>query len=124
MFVMLSVASLCAVVLIGGPLTLVCRHRPTMWIASDDAIMCFVAPVIIMFCTFGFLSLGWRLTHGSFAEASAQGWIGSGVIVAISVGIWILLARWIRAGRRDPVAAASAPAAGTQPGAGASGSSR
>ena len=124
MFTMLTVASLCVVVLIAGLLSLVCRYRPTLWFASDDGITCFVAPVMIMFGTFGVLSLGWRLTHGGLAEVSAQGWVGSVVIVAIAVGIWILAARWIRAGGRDPVAAACAPAAGPRPGAGASGSSR
>jgi hypothetical protein len=124
MFTMLTVASLCVVVLIAGLLSLACKYRPTMWVASDDAITCFVAPAMIMFGTFGVLSLGWRLTHGGVVEVSAQGWIGSVVIVAISVGIWILLARWIRAGRRDPVAGASPAAAGARPGPGASGSSR
>jgi len=122
MFIMLTVASLCAVVLIAGLLALVCRHRPEMWIATDDAIMCFIAPVMIMFGTIGMLMMGWRLTHGGLAEVSAQAWLGSAVIVAIAVGVWILAARWIRAGRRDPLAAASA--AGSQRGAGTSGSSR
>ena len=61
---MISVASICAVVLIACLLALVCRRHKTLWIASDDAILCFVSPVVIMLATFGFISLGWRVTHG------------------------------------------------------------
>lgn len=106
MFIILTVASLCAVLLGTCLLALVCRHRKTMWIASDDAILCFVAPVIILLATFGFISLAWRLTHGGFAAVSIAGWIGSVVIVAIFVAIWLLLAPRIRESGRNPAAAA------------------
>jgi len=109
MFIMLTVASLCAVSLSACLLALVCRHRETMWIASDDAILCIVTPVMILVATFGFISLGWRLTHGGFAAVSVTGWVGSAIIVAISLGIWFLLAPRIRGSRRNPTAAALSP---------------
>lgn len=106
MFIMLSIASLCAVVLGACLLALVCRHRETMWIASDDAIMCFATPAMILVSTFGFISLGYRLTHGGLAAVSIDAWIGSAVIVAISVAIWLLLAPRIRASGRNPATTA------------------
>ena len=95
---MLSVASVCAVVLIAGLLRLACRHRKDLWIVSDDAILCLVAPVVILLSTFGASSLGWRVTHGGFAAVSVGGWIGSLVIAAVFIGAWLVLAPRIRAG--------------------------
>jgi len=105
MFIMFSVASLCAVVLIAGLLRLACRHRKDLWIVSDDAILCLAAPVIILLSTFGASSVGWRITHGGFAAVSAAGWAGSLVIAALGVGVWMLLAPRIRAGARSKQAA-------------------
>ena len=98
MFVMITVASLCAVVLIGGLTGLVCRHRAHWWIASDDAILCLVSPVVILLLTFGGVSIGYRLTHGGFAAVSAEGWIGSAVILGASAAVWMLASRGIRKG--------------------------
>jgi hypothetical protein len=80
-----------------------------MWVASDDAILCFVAPAMILVATFGFISLGYRLTHGGLAAVSIEGWIGSAIVVAVFVGAWFPLARLVREGSRNPVAAALQP---------------
>jgi len=99
MFIMFSVASLCAVVLIAGLLHLACRHRKDLWIVSDDAILCLAAPVIILLSTFGASSVGWRITHGGFTAVAIGGWIGSVLIAALAVGVWLLVAPRIREGR-------------------------
>jgi hypothetical protein len=96
MFIMISVASLSAVLLIGGLVRLACRHRGDLWIVSDDAILCVVSPAVILLGTFGAVSIGWRITHGGFAAVSLGGWIGAAVIAALALGIWHLLASRIR----------------------------
>jgi hypothetical protein len=106
MFIIFSVAALCAVVLIGGLVRLVCRHRGDLWIASDDAILCVVSPVVILLGTLGAVSIGWRVTHGGFAAVSLGGWIGAAAIVAVSAIIWRVLAARIRAGGRARVRSA------------------
>lgn len=109
MFIMLTVASLCAVVLIANLLRLACRNREleSSWIVSDDAILCFISPVMIALATFGFISLGWRITHGGVAAVSIEGWGGSALIIAIFVGLWLMLAPRIRGYRRKPESAPS-----------------
>jgi hypothetical protein len=102
MFLVITVASLCGVVLIGGLMRLACRHRAGWWFTSDDAILCLVSPVIILLLTFGGVSIGYRMTHGGFRAVPVEGWIGAVVILAISAGIWALLARWIRRGEGMP----------------------
>ncbi len=109
MYLMITVASICAVVLIACLLALVCRHHKTLWIASDDVILCFVSPVAIMLATFGFISLGWRITHGGLAAVPIGGWIGSAVIVAAAVATWLLLARRIREAGRAASRSGAAP---------------
>ncbi len=113
MFIMLTVASLCGVVLIANLLRLACRNPETesLWIVSDDAILCFISPVVIALATFGFISLGWRLTHGGFSAVSIEGWGGSALIIAIFVGLWFLLAPRIRGYRRK---SGSVPSGSTQ----------
>lgn len=110
MFIMLSVASVCAVVLIAGLLRLACRYRKDLWIVADDAILCVVAPVLILLATFGGTSLGWRIAHGGFAAVSVEGWIGAALIVAAAAGLWRVLARWLRAGGRQPASTVDGPA--------------
>jgi len=106
MFTMISVASLCAMLLIGGLVREACRHRSDLWIVSDDAILCVVSPVVILLGTGGAVSLGWRMTHGGLAAVSVAGWVGSAVIAAIAAGIWYLLASRIReSGRKRAMAA-------------------
>jgi hypothetical protein len=100
MFLMTSVASICAVVLIAGLVRLACQHGSDSGITSDDAILCFVSPVLILLLTFGGVALGYRLTHGGLAAVSAEGWIGSVVIAALSFVIWAVLARRIRGAAR------------------------
>ena len=109
MFTMISVASLCAMLLIGGLVREACRHRSDLWIVSDDAILCVVSPVVILLGTGGAVSLGWRMTHGGFAAVSVAGWAGSAVIAAIAAGIWHLLASRIRESGRKRATAAAAP---------------
>jgi hypothetical protein len=106
MFIMIAVASLSAVLLIGGLVRLACRHRSDLWIVSDDAILCVVSPAVILFGTFGAVSIGWRITHGGFAAVSLGGWIGAAAIVAVSAIIWRVLAARIRAGGRARVRSA------------------
>lgn len=101
MYLMLSVASLCAVLLIGGLVGLACRHRRDLWFTSDDVILCVVSPVIIVLGAFGAVSLGWRITHGGFAAVSIGGWIGAAAIAALTVVIWRVLAARMRAGGRE-----------------------
>ena len=96
MFIMITVASLSAVLLIGGLVRLACRHRGDLWIVSDDAILCVVSPAVILFGTFGAVSIGWRITHGGFAAVSLGAWIGAAAIVAVAFGIWRLLGARIR----------------------------
>ena len=96
MFIMITVASLSAVLLIGGLVRLACRHRSDLWIVSDDAILCVVSPAVILFGTFGAVSIGWRITHGGFAAVSLGAWIGAAAIVAVAFGIWRLLGAHIR----------------------------
>jgi len=100
MFVIIMAASLCGVVLIGGLTGLACRHRTDWWFTSDDAILCLVSPVVILLLTFSGVSFGYRLTHGGFAAVPIAGWIGAAAIIAISAGLWPLLARSIRKGGR------------------------
>lgn len=106
MFLMAAVASICAVVLIAKFVRLACQHGSDSWITSDDAILCFVSPLLILLLTFGGVALGHRLTHGGLGATPAEGWIGSAVIVAISFVIWVVLARRIRGADR---AAAGTP---------------
>jgi hypothetical protein len=100
MFIMITVASLSAVLLIGGLVRLACRHRSDLWIVSDDAILCVVSPVVILLGTFGAVSIGWRITHGGFAAVSLGAWIGAAAIAAVSAVVWRVLAARIRAGSR------------------------
>jgi hypothetical protein len=108
MYLMLSVASLCAVVLIGGLVGLACRHRRDLWFTSDDVILCVVSPVIIVLGTLGAVSLGWRITHGGFAAVSTGAWIGAALIAAGAAVIWHFVAARIRESGRE--LARSAPA--------------
>ena len=99
MFVMLTVASICAVALIAGLVAVMCRHPGTadLWIVSDDAILCLVAPALIVLVAFGIIALSWRMTHGGFAAITAEAWLGSAAVVAISFGLWFPLVGKIRA---------------------------
>jgi hypothetical protein len=108
MFVMITVASLSAVLLIGGLVRLACRHRSDLWIVSDDAILCVVSPAVILFGTFGAVSIGWRITHGGFAAVSLGAWIGAAAIAALTVVTWRVLAARIRAGGREGARSAQA----------------
>lgn len=92
MYMMVTVASLCAVVLLAKLLALACRHRPDLWITSEDAILCVASPVAILLLTFGGVSLGFRFIKGGLGAVPAWGWIGSGIIIAVSVVIGRLLA--------------------------------
>lgn len=96
MFLMAAVASICAVALIAGLVRLACRQGVKTWVTSDDAILCFVSPVLILLLTFGGVALGYRFTHGGLGAVPAEGWVGSAVIVAISFLLWTALARRIR----------------------------
>lgn len=98
MYLILSVAALCGVLLIGGLVREACRHRPDLWITSDDAILCVVSPAVILLGTFGAVSLGWRIAHGGLATVSVEGWLGSAAIAAVAAVIWRVLAARIRAG--------------------------
>ena len=99
MFIMLTVAAICAITLIASLVALMCRHPGTAshWLVADDTIMCFVAPLMIFIVAFAGISLGWRLTHGGIGAVSIEAWIGAAAIVAASVGIWTVLSRKIRA---------------------------
>lgn len=110
MYIILTVASLCAVVLIAKLLALACRNRPDLWIASEDAILCVASPVAILLLTFGGVSVGYRITHGGFGAVPLWGWIGAGIIVAAAVVIWRVLAARLLAGARTPASAAVSPA--------------
>lgn len=110
MFIMATVASLCGVVLILGLVAQACRHRKDLWIASDNAILCAVSPGVIMLSTFAVVALVWRITHGGFGMVPRWGWIGSGIIVSISILIWRTFAPRMRAGAHRSVSAAPASA--------------
>ena len=99
MFVMLTIGALCAILLIASLVALMCRHPKTAshWIVSDDAILCFVAPVMIIIVAFAGISAGWRITHGGVDAVSVEAWIGAVVIIAAAVGIWVVFSRKIRA---------------------------
>lgn len=96
MFIMAAVASLCAVLLIGALVREACRHRPDLWITTDDAILCAVSPAVILLGTFGAVALGYRVTHGGFAAVSVAAWIGSAALVALAVVIWVVGAARLR----------------------------
>lgn len=113
MFVMTAVALLCVVLLIGGLMREACRHRRDLWITTDDAILCVVSPAIILLGTFGATALGYRLTNGGLAAVSTGAWIGSAIIVAISVVIWIRAAAYLRESGR--ARAASVPSGSPLP---------
>lgn len=98
MFIMFTVVALCAVLLIALLLRVACRYRPDLWFTTDDVILCFIAPTVILLWTFGALSVGWRITHGGFGAVSVGGWIGAVVIVALAFGIFTVLARRLREG--------------------------
>jgi hypothetical protein len=101
MFIMISVAAMCAVLLIGGLVRIACQQHSPLWIVSDDGILCIVSPVVILLGALGAVSLGWRITHGGFANVSVAGWLGSAAIAAVTVVIWRVLAARIRAGGRE-----------------------
>lgn len=112
MYVMSAVAALCAVVLIAGLVREACRHRPDLWITSDDAILCVVSPLLILLGTCGAVAVGYRLTHGGLGAVSVGAWLGSAVIAAACVALWAAgAARLRRSGRQR----ADAPAAASQP---------
>ncbi|MDH3321105.1 MAG: hypothetical protein OEO84_15655 [Betaproteobacteria bacterium] len=73
MFIMFSVAALCAVLLVASLLGVACRYRKDLWFTSDDVILCFIAPPVILLGTFGALSIGYRLTHGGLAAVPVGG---------------------------------------------------
>jgi len=97
-FLVIAVASLCAVGMFTTLVALACRHRRDLWITSDFAILCVVSPVLILLVTFGAVAIGYRLTHGGLSAIPAEGWIGALIVLAISAGIWRALARHIRRG--------------------------
>jgi apolipoprotein N-acyltransferase len=100
MFLMISVAALCGVLLIALLLRVACRYRKDLWFTSDDVILCFVAPSVILLGAFAGLSIGYRLEHGGLGEVSVAGWIGSVVIAAAAYGIFTVLARRLRESER------------------------
>lgn len=100
MYLMISVAALCAVLLIGGLVHEACRHRPDLWITSDDAILCVVSPAVILLGTFGAVALGYRFTHGGLAAVSVAAWIGSAAIAAVSFALWVFVVGRVRKGGR------------------------
>lgn len=100
MFVAAAVASLCAVLLIGGLMRVACRHRADLWITSDDAILCAVSPAMILLGTAGAAALGHRLTHGGLAAVPVAGWILSAAIVAGSVFLYVFVAARLRGSER------------------------
>lgn len=99
MFLVSAIAALSATILLGGLLRLACRHRPDLWITSDDAILCVASPVLILLLTFGGAALGYRLGHGGLAAVPAYDWIGAAAIAAIALGIWHFLGSRIRRNR-------------------------
>ena len=103
MFVMMTVAALCAIVLIASLVALMCRHPKTEAhrLVSDDAILCFVSPLLVIIVAAAGISAGWRITHGGFGAVAVEAWIGVVVIVAAAVGIWVTLSRKIRALQKD-----------------------
>jgi hypothetical protein len=105
MYLMISVAALCAVLLIAGLVREACRHRPDLWITSDDAILCVVSPTVILLGTFGAVALGFRITHGGLAAVPVAAWVGAAAIVAASVAVWVFVVARVRKGGR----AATAP---------------
>ena len=109
MYIIGTVASLCAVVLFAKLLALACQHRPDLWITSEDAILCVASPVAILLLTFGGVSLGFRFTHGGLRAVPLWGWIGAGIVVAASVVIWRMLAGRIRAGSTQATPATPVP---------------
>jgi hypothetical protein len=111
MFIMTTVAILCALVVGVGLIKLACRHREDLWIVSEDAMLCVISPAVILLGTFAAVSLGWRITHGGFAAVTAGGWIGSVAIVAVAAGVWRVLAPRIRESGKARSGAAAAPAA-------------
>ena len=106
MFLIAAVACICAVVLIAGLVKLACRSGSDAWITSEDGILCFVSPVLILLLTFGGVALGYRFTHGGLAAVPVEGWIGSAAIIAISFPVWAVLARRIRGAERATPGAA------------------
>lgn len=105
---MAAVASICAVVLLAGLVRLACLQGVDAWITSDDAILCFVSPVLILLLTFGGVALGYRFTHGGLAAVPVEGWIGSTLIAALAFVIWAVLARRVRGAGRATAGVAPA----------------
>jgi hypothetical protein len=85
MVLIFAVACLCGVVLVATLVRLACRHRPDLWITSDNAILCAVTPFMICLVTFGGVAVGYRLAHGGLAAVPVEGWIGSAVLIAVSI---------------------------------------
>lgn len=102
MYVMLAVAALCAALLIAGLVRVACRHRPDLWIVSDDAILTVVSPVLILLGTCGAVAIGYRLTHGGLAAVSVAAWIGSAVIAVAAAFILIFLSARLRKHAHHP----------------------
>lgn len=96
MYMMSAVAALCAVALVAGLVREACRHRPDLWITSDDAVLCVVSPLLILLATCGAVAVGYRLTHGGLAAVAVGAWIGSAAIAVAAALIGIFLSARLR----------------------------
>jgi hypothetical protein len=111
MFIAATVASICAVLLACKLIALACRHRTDLWITSEDAILCFVSPVMILLLTVAGVALGYRLTHGGLGAVSIGAWIGAVVIPVVFYALWrVLSARLLAGGPRPGAGPTASPA--------------
>lgn len=97
--VLLSVALLCVTLLSAGLTGLQCRYHADSWLASENSILCFVGPGLILLTAIAGVSTTWWITHEGLAAVTAGVLGGAVAIVATSVFLWVVLSRRIRGSR-------------------------
>ena len=96
MLLIIAVASLCGVALIATLVKLACARRPDLWFTSDTAILCLVSPAMIILLTFGGVAIGYRLAFGGLAAVPTEGWIGSAILIVVSIVVHRVVSRRLR----------------------------
>jgi hypothetical protein len=109
-FIIATVASICAVLLACNLIALACRHRTDLWFTSEDAILCVVSPAMILLLTLGGVALGYRLTHGGLVAVSTGAWTGVALVLVVFYALWrVLSARLLAGGPRSGAGATTVP---------------
>ncbi len=96
MVLTLAVAALCASALLLGLLALACRHQPDGWFASENSVLCFATPIVMIFAALGIGSVAWLVTHWGAGSLTMDAMVSSGIVLASAIVLWRLLAPRMR----------------------------